>query len=202
MEEKINHLDFWEKVEKTNPKYTKNANVKGNKITSISPQFQIKNVTEHFGIYGKLWGLKDTSFDYTLCESFGLVVFSATFFYPSGSFPIKNSISLFIDNAKTKIDDNFAKKLETDTLTKAISKLGFNADVFMGKFDDVRYVEEMNNQFNPPPPPPKPKAKDELIQKGIEKSNGDGDKLQQLIDKFDLTTEQLELINNAKNDNA
>jgi hypothetical protein len=44
----------------------------------------------------------------------------------------------------------------------------------------------------------KPKAKDELIQKGIEKSNGDGDKLQQLIDKFDLTTEQLELINKAK----
>lgn len=44
----------------------------------------------------------------------------------------------------------------------------------------------------------KPKAKDELIQKGIEKSNGDGNKLQQLIDKFDLTTEQLELINNAK----
>jgi hypothetical protein len=27
---------------------------------------------------------------------------------------------------------------ETDTLTKAISKLGFNADIFMGKFDDLR----------------------------------------------------------------
>lgn len=49
---------------------------------------------------------------------------------------------------------------------------------------------------------PKPKAKDELIKKGIEKSGGDGDKLQQLIDKFDLTADQLELINNAKNDNA
>lgn len=49
---------------------------------------------------------------------------------------------------------------------------------------------------------PKPKAKDELIQKGIEKSNGDGDKLQQLIDKFDLTTEQLELIKTAKDANT
>lgn len=46
--------------------------------------------------------------------------------------------------------------------------------------------------------PIKPKATDELIKKGIEKSGGDGDKLQQLIDKFDLSVEQLELINNAK----
>jgi hypothetical protein len=54
---------------------------------------------------------------------------------------------LFI-NAKTKVD-NDAKKIETDTLTKAISKLGFNADIFMGKFDDLRYIEEMNEEFNP-----------------------------------------------------
>jgi hypothetical protein len=33
-------------------------------------------------------------------------------------------------------------------LTKAISKLGFNADIFMGKFDDLRYIEEMNEEFN------------------------------------------------------
>lgn len=48
----------------------------------------------------------------------------------------------------------------------------------------------------------KPTIKDELLTKGIEKANGDGDKLQQLIDKFDLTTEQSELINKSKNDNA
>jgi uncharacterized protein YllA (UPF0747 family) len=40
-----------------------------------------------------------------------------------------------------------AKKIETDTLTKAISKLWFNADIFMGKFDDLRYIEEMNEEF-------------------------------------------------------
>lgn len=50
--------------------------------------------------------------------------------------------------------------------------------------------------------PPKQKATDDLIKKGIAKSAGDVDKLQQLIDKFDLSAEQLELINNAKNDNA
>jgi len=76
-------------------------------------------------------------------------VLNATFFFPGGEFEIKNSINLYIDNAKTKVDSDFAKKIETDTLTKAISKLGFNADIFMGKFDDLRYVEEMNEEFNP-----------------------------------------------------
>lgn len=144
-----NNLELWHKVEKTNPAYTKNANVQGNKITSISPQFQIMNVTEQFGSYGATWGFKNIELDYSLVEKLDLVVFKANFFYPGGEFPIINSIKLFMDNAKTKVDDNFAKKIETDALTKAISKLGFNADIFMGKFDDVRYVEEMKEQFKP-----------------------------------------------------
>jgi hypothetical protein len=143
------NLELWNKVEKTNPKYTKKANVKGNNITSIAPQYQIMNATEHFGVYGQSWGFKTLDFDYSLKDE-GLVSLKAVFFFPKGEFEIINSISIWKDNAKTKIDDNFAKKLETDTLTKALSKLGFNADVFMGKFDDVRYIEEMIKEFPEP----------------------------------------------------
>jgi hypothetical protein len=142
-----NNLELWNKVEKTNPKYTKKANVKGNNITAIAPQYQIKNVTEQFGSYGSTWGFKSLEFDYTLVDSLGLVVLHAVFYYPNGEFPIKNAQNIFIDNAKTKIDDNFAKKLETDTLTKAISKLGFNADIFMGLFDDVKYLADITKEF-------------------------------------------------------
>jgi hypothetical protein len=147
------NLKLWNAVEKTNPKYTKKANVKGNNITAISPQYQIKNVTEQFGSYGKTWGFKSLEFDYTLVPDLGLVVLHAVFFYPEGEFPIKNAQALFTDNAKTKIDDNFAKKLETDTLTKAISKLGFNADIFMGLFDDVKYLAEITKEFSTPVKP-------------------------------------------------
>lgn len=165
-----NNLELWNKVEKTNPKYTKKANVKGNNITAISPQYQIKNVTEQFGSYGKSWGFKSMDFDYTLANELGLVVLHAVFYYPNGEFPIKNATSLFMDNAKTKIDDNFAKKLETDTLTKAISKLGFNADIFMGLFDDVKYLAQITEEFKEKPAPIKlsQKAIDDLILKGIE----------------------------------
>jgi hypothetical protein len=149
----MKNLELWNKVEKTNPKYTKAANVKGNRITSIAPQHQIYCVTEQFGVYGQTWGFKNISLDYSLAQVVGLVTFKATFFFPNGEFEIINSISLFMDNAKTKVDDNFAKKIETDALTKAISKLGFNADIFMGKFDDVRYVNEMNIEFGNTPAP-------------------------------------------------
>ena len=148
METKDN-LSLWNKVEKTNPKYTKKAKVGGMSITAIAPQYQIMMVTEQFGVYGKTWGFKNIELDYSLVEKYDMVVFKGTFFFPEGQFEIINSYKLFINNAKTMLDDNFAKKIETDTLTKAISKLGFNADIFLGKFDDVRYVNEMNAEFNP-----------------------------------------------------
>lgn len=187
-----NHLELWNKVEKTNPKYTKKANVKGNNITAIAPQYQIKNVTEQFGSYGSTWGFKSLEFDYTLVDSLGLVVLHAIFYYPNGEFPIKNAQNIFIDNAKTKIDDNFAKKLETDTLTKAISKLGFNADIFMGLFDDVKYLAEVTKEFAEAPAPIKlsDKAIDDLIAKGKEEIK----KYIKLHEdkKVSLSTEQIE----------
>lgn len=168
-----NNLSLWNKVEKTNPKYTKKANVGGNQITSIAPQYQIMNVTEQFGSYGKTWGFKNIELDYTLVPEFNLIVFKAVFFYPDGEFPTINSIKMFMDNAKTKIDDNFAKKVETDTLTKCISKLGFNADIFMGKFDDTRYLAEITKEFAEQPKTPTLNQKqiDSLLEKGEEEIN-------------------------------
>ena len=153
-----NNLELWNKVEKTNPKYTKKAKVGGMPITSIAPQYQILQVTEQFGIYGETWGFKNIELSYNLVPTFNMVVFKGTFFFPNGEFEIINSCKLYMDRNLTMIDDNFAKKIETDALTKAISKLGFNADIFMGKFDDVRYVDEMNEEFGlkPKAPPAKP----------------------------------------------
>ncbi|MAO21772.1 MAG: hypothetical protein CMJ25_13570 [Phycisphaerae bacterium] len=164
----MENLKLWSAVEKTNPAYTKKANVKGNRITSIAPQYQMLNATEQFGTYGKAWGFKDIELDYSLVDK-GLIVFKGQFFYPEGQFPIINSIGLYKDNAQTKIDDDFAKKVETDALTKALSKLGFNADIFMGKFDDCRYVAEITAEFNKPEPNENDKGWIEGIKSGNNK---------------------------------
>lgn len=138
-------MKLWNAVCVTDPANTKPANVKGNKITSIAPQSQILAATEQWGAYGSTWGFESIELDNSLI-SIGLVNFKAVFFYPGGKFPIINSVSLYKDNAKTKIDDDYAKKVETDSLTKALSKVGFNADVFMGCFDDIKYVEELKKE--------------------------------------------------------
>ncbi len=186
------NLELWNKVEKTNPNYTKNANVKGNKITSIAPQYQIKQATEQFGSYGDKWGFKKMNFDYTL-KDIGMVTFEATFYYPNGEFEIVNSVQLFKDGAKTKIDDDFAKKVETDTLTKALSKLGFNADIFLGKFDDIKYLEEVKKEFAPKPVPV---VKPKLTVKQYEATlKGNKTNILAVIKKFHLESEQLKELN-------
>ena len=148
----MNNLDLWNKVEKTNPKYTKPAKIGGLSITAIAPQYQIMLATEQFGPYGKGFGFKSIELDYSLVEVFKLVVFKGVFFHPEGEFTIINSSKMYMDRNEKMVDADFAKKIETDALTKALSKLGFNADVFMGRFDDTKYVMEMNAEFNPPAP--------------------------------------------------
>jgi len=162
----MSNLDLWNRVEKTNPNHTKSANVRGNKITAIAPQRQIKNATEEFGIYGSKWGFKSVEFDYAMLDKTGIVVFHGVFYFPTGEFPITASISAYRDNAQTKPDADFAKKVETDALTKALSKLGFNADVFMGLYDDHKYVQMMQEEFNKPVTP-------EDIQQAVDKNDTD-----------------------------
>lgn len=157
------NMKLWEAVQKTDPKHTKNANVKGNKITSIKPQYQILQATKQWGPYGTLWGFKNLQLGYELKDA-GLVTFKGTFYYPGGEFESLNVVSIWKDNAKTKIDDDFAKKVETDSLTKSLSKLGFSADIFMGRFDDIKYVQEMNAEFNPPEPEKEPTMRELLVQ--------------------------------------
>ena len=141
------NLELWNRVAETDPAFTKQANVKGNKIKSIIPQYQLMQATEEFGPYGQGWGFKDIKHDLSLVGDLGLVVFYATFYAKDIEFPITNTISVWRDGARTKVDDDWAKKAETDALTKALSKIGFSADVFMGYHDDMRYVNEVTQKI-------------------------------------------------------
>lgn len=142
----MSNLDLWSSVEKTDLDFVKKVNQRGG-YTAISPQYQLKEATKAFGPYGKGFGLSSSDFDYTLFELTGTVVHKAEFFYLDNgeriTFPISNCIQ-----AKTAkfFDTDFAKKVETNTVSKALSKIGFNADVYMGLFEDDNYLFELNNE--------------------------------------------------------
>ena len=97
-----------------------------------------------FGAFGYGFGVKDEKYTPILNDT--LIVYTATFYYKYkdeaddvlGEFPISSSIKVMMGN---RVDDDCIKKVQTDALTKGLSKLGFNADVFMGRFDGNKYVD-------------------------------------------------------------
>jgi hypothetical protein len=154
----VSNLDFWNEVCKTNPAHTKKAKIGTMNITAICPQHQRKNATEAFGMYGDKWGIVPGSESYQILdfeENTKLCLYQGTFFYYNrkgnrAEFPISSNVKVqyFVKNkGYYKIDDDFAKKAQTDALTKGLSFLGFNSDVFEGLFDDNKYVSEVNEQF-------------------------------------------------------
>ena len=157
MSEQIDNLSLWNKVEKTNPAHTKDAKIGQLSIKAINAQSQIKEATKQFGTYGNTWGLKNLKYSFMDIGTTKMAMLGAEFYYPSGEFEIHTTLKIAYmtqgANGYLKIDDDFMKKMETDVTTKALSKLGFNADVFMGLYDDNRYVNQMKEEFNPVPKP-------------------------------------------------
>jgi hypothetical protein len=140
------NLELWNKVEKTETKYTKKVNMRGG-FTAIDPTYQSKLATEQFGRYGIGWGLRDINIEYMdIKEKVGekkMAVLLATFFTPEGEVETGNAIEV---NPFGKSDPDFMKKLITNTLSKELARLGFNSDVFLGKFDDERYVQGLKQE--------------------------------------------------------
>lgn len=152
MPQKDENLVLWKEVEKTDVTQTKKVSIGTYSYTAIDATYQFKKATGEWGKYGETWGLKESDMIFDAFDQSGLVILKAMFFYPSAnkevSFPIHNSIKAITHKTAkntgekyTTIDEDFAKKLETNTVSKALSKLGFSADVYLGKFDDFNYVE-------------------------------------------------------------
>lgn len=147
----MSNLKLWDSVQKTDTTFTKQVNQRGG-YTAISPQYQLKVATEQFGPYGAGFGLCSSDFDMSIFEATGIVIHKAVFFYildgQRHEFPLSNAIEAARGKGdKRYVDTDFAKKVETNTVSKALSKLGFNADVFMGMMEDQSYLNELQNEM-------------------------------------------------------
>lgn len=138
-----NHMRIWSQVEKTDPKHTKKVNQRGG-FTAISAHYQIMRATETFGPIGEGWG-------YVAGVPIildGIVSVPVTIWHgqrDNSYGPIYGGADL--KDTRGKPDSDALKKAETDGLTKGLAQLGFNADVFLGRFDDNKYVAELAKEF-------------------------------------------------------
>jgi hypothetical protein len=69
----------------------------------------------------------------------------------TGSIEQWGQASLYIDKNEKMKDKDLMKKATTDGITKCLSCMGFNADIFLGKFEDNKYVQQMTAEHAPKP---------------------------------------------------
>lgn len=137
------NLAIWEAVSKTDPAHTKRVNQRGG-FTAISAHYQVMSATAQFGPIGKGWGYENGE---PIWKD-NLVFVPVTLWHGerSNTFgPVFGGAEW--KSAKGHLDSDAPKKAATDGLTKALSQLGFNADVFLGRFDDNKYVQQMEREF-------------------------------------------------------
>lgn len=138
-EKKKDNMDLWNRVCTTDPDLTKHINQRGG-FTAICAQYQLRIATEQFGPYGADWGIRDIQWDYIGTEEKpSEILLTGEFYYPGGSF------SMTVDRMY-KAGDEQRKKMLTDFRSKCLSTLGFNSDVFEGRFDDHAYVNELKRE--------------------------------------------------------
>ena len=147
---------IWEQVSVTDPKYTKAGTGTGNKFTAINPTWLVKKATEVFGAAGEGWGTKIHSHEviegpvldnngtrgtvYVVLLSLWWRGEDGTKFETPAQFGQTHMV-VKRKSGQIIMDDEAPKKAVTDAMNKCFSYLGFSADIFMGLWDDNKYVE-------------------------------------------------------------
>lgn len=153
------NMDLWHKVEKTDPSQVKPITGKSYKGTSPKPYFLIQKATETFGPCGIGWGfrvLEERVEDGALiAEGFHerMSVARVLVWYEwNGKRGEVEHVGGTIfsgkySSGKTFTDEDAPKKSVTDALVKALSMIGFAGDIFMGRYDDSKYVNELAQEI-------------------------------------------------------
>ncbi|WP_218174623.1 hypothetical protein [Pseudomonas sp. IPO3774] len=158
------NMQIWEKVSTTDTRYTKAAEVGGQKITSLNGTAMIMKATEVFGPVGIGfgWSVMEERFDegsemvsgegdkrLVLGRELNHTIKIRFWFELDGK---RGEIEqygctryLYKSKFGTTTDGEAPKKSLTDAIKKSLSMLGFSADVFLGMFDDASYVEQLKD---------------------------------------------------------
>ena len=138
---------IWDRVKKSDPKYLKKVSFGARSFTAIDPQYQVMSATQEFGPVGEGWGWSSETRFINLSNGDTAVICDVTVWHGTpdckfGPFP---GCRKFFDAAKQRMNEDAPKMAVTDGLTKALSHIGFNADVFLGEMDGNKYAADAKN---------------------------------------------------------
>ncbi len=148
----MTNTDLWDRVCKTDPKHVKPITGKQYSGNSPKPYYIVRRLTEEFGPCGTGWGfdIKNERFE-RLSDTDVLHVALVEFWYGADrkSFQQMGQTKAVYMSSKDRliVDEDAPKKSVTDALVKCASYLGFAGDIFMGQWDDSKYVAELKKEF-------------------------------------------------------
>ena len=182
------NLSVWNKVCATDPRYTKKFSRPGGfSGTAINATYQAHRATELFGPYGIGWGaIVDEDgllpgapivVDGTHAGNESVHYVRIRLWYrhgeERGECPAYGQTT-FVGRNKNGFftDEEAPKKSLTDAISKALSLLGFSADVHLGLYDDNKYVADMRGKFAPKGEETTPDPRQADLVASLEKSQG------------------------------
>jgi hypothetical protein len=175
------NLKLWHAVEKTPHEHTKPITGKSYNGNSPKPHYLVMKATETFGPCGIGWGF--TVVDERIEDGLDgerMSIARVRVWYEwdgkrgevehVGGTPFCGKRS----SGKPYMDEDAPKKSVTDALVKALSLIGFAGDIFMGRYDDSKYVAELRHEEReakqqaakpaaPKPPPVEPTTVRQMV---------------------------------------
>ena len=164
--------DLWDRLSKTNPEHTKKFQRAGGfKGTAINPIYSIHRMTEEFGPCGEGWGMNEPKFQVVETNDETLVYCTVGMWHGNRDklvFGVGGDKAMGKNKNGVFTDDEAFKKSYTDALTNAFKMVGVSADVYMGLFDDNKYVSELTAEFEEKRQNPHVTRADDIMEDTVE----------------------------------
>lgn len=139
-------MAVWNRNAKPHTKYVKDVAYGARSYKTINPEYDAERATQEWGPYGAGWGIENCSYEWLPnADSPAVLVLHCEFYYDRNADNdwVGHSFPISVDVPWTGKGNDTFKKIRTVAQSKALSLLGFNAEIFKGMWDDPSYVSEV-----------------------------------------------------------
>lgn len=150
----VENLSLWERSADIDPAFTKPITGRAYKGSSPNPMYLHRMATKEFGPIGKGYGYKVIAENFERLGQDDFLHWCRIEFW----WRDKDGLYCFESYGQTKasyraqsgkqiVDEDAPKKSLTDAVSKALSQLGFAASIYLGLYDDAKYVARVRTDF-------------------------------------------------------
>lgn len=153
----MSNLKLWDSVAKTDPAYATDVKGGGFSYTSANAYWQIRRATEKWGPCGTGWSVSHKGQVVSASDNEKVWVEDVTITYRDEETGQTASVTqygvakfCYMTSGASgyfKVDEQAPKKALTNGISKALSMLGFSADLWLKYYNSKEYIESVREDF-------------------------------------------------------